>query len=122
MILLEIQAGGETEIFVKRPRVAINATVFAAAIRIQARAEANIRAVIVADDGLAVVLEKLRPWQHIVVRIPIFIRFKLNLLKPVRRIFRRAAMGRNHFLHEHGPILAQEKYRCEENEFKGRQD
>ena len=47
---LEIDSGGEAEIFVRRSRVAINATVLAAAIRIDARLEADIRTVVVGDD------------------------------------------------------------------------
>ena len=44
-----------------RPGVTINAAVLAAAIRIEAGGEADVRTVVAGNDGLAVVLEKLRP-------------------------------------------------------------
>ena len=93
---LEIEPGGKAEIFVRRPGVAINAAVLAAAIRIEAGAETDVRAVVAGDDGLAVVLEKLRARSLrtatiLVVGIPVRVRFELDFLEPVRRIFRRAA-------------------------------
>ena len=54
----------------KRPRVAINAAMLAAAVGIEARLKIKVRAVVAADDGLAVVLEELRFRQDIVIGIP----------------------------------------------------
>ena len=54
----------------RRPRVAIDATVLAAAVGIEARLKIKVRAVVAADDGLAVVFEKLRFRQNIVIGIP----------------------------------------------------
>ena len=61
MILrLEIESGGETEILVRRPRVAINATVLATAIRIDARLESDVRTVVARDEGLRGIAKVLR--------------------------------------------------------------
>ena len=82
----------------KRPRVAIDAAMLAAAIRIEARLKTDVRAVITADDGLAVILEKLRARSGrtaiIVINfgIPVRVRFKMDFLEPVGRIICRAAM------------------------------
>ena len=64
----------------------------AAAIRIHARLEADVRAVVVGDDGFGTVLEKLRARKRVFLRIPILIAFEMDFLKTIRRIFRRAAM------------------------------
>ncbi len=58
---LEIEARAETKIFVGRSRVAVDAAVFASAIRIQRILEADIRAVVPAEDRLAAVVEEHRP-------------------------------------------------------------
>ena len=80
----------------KRPRVAINAAVLAAAIRIEARLKTDVRAVVAADDGLAVVLEKLRAWSRATLRvlfgIPVRVRFEMDFLEPVGWIVLRATM------------------------------
>ena len=64
----------------------------AAAIRIDARLKTDVRAVVAIDDARRPVVVELRPRQRIIVRIPFRIRFEMDLLKPVRRIFRRPAM------------------------------
>src|SRR5207253_1065912 len=46
---LEVQAGGEAEVFMIGPRVAIDATVLAAAVRIDAGVEADVGAVVGGD-------------------------------------------------------------------------
>jgi hypothetical protein len=90
--------GGKAKELVRGPRVAINAAVLAAAIRIEARLKTDVRAVVARDDSLAVVLEKLRARSlrtatiRVIFGIPIFIAFEMDFLEPVRRIFRRAAM------------------------------
>ena len=62
----------------RRARVAIDAAVFAAAIWIHARTETDVRATVLADDTLAMILQKLRARQHVVVGIPFRIRFKVD--------------------------------------------
>jgi hypothetical protein len=47
---LEIEAGREAEVLVRRPREAVSAAVLAAAIRIDAVGEADVRRVIAGDD------------------------------------------------------------------------
>ena len=97
----------------RRPGVTINAAMLAAAIRIEAGCETDIRTVVARDDGPAVVLVKLRAWSLrtgiIVVRIPICVRFEMNFLEPVRRILCRAAMGGNLFLRRHEENLTQSR-------------
>jgi hypothetical protein len=95
---LEIEAGGKAEILMKRSRVAIDAAMLAAAIRIEARLKSDVRAVVVADDGLTVILEKLRARSRrtatiIFLGVPFRVRFKMDFLKPVAWIFCDAAMG-----------------------------
>ncbi len=90
MILLSKSAsrsGEKTEKLVRGPRETINAAMLAAAIRVQAGIETDVRAVVVGDGGLAVIHQKLRAWQDVVIRVPVRVRFKMNFLKPVRRIF-----------------------------------
>ena len=60
----EIEAGGETQIFVSRARVAVDAAVLAPAVRIDAGIEAHVRAVVVRDDGPGGVLEKSGGGSH----------------------------------------------------------
>ena len=52
---LEIEAGAEAQVFVIRPGVAVAAAVGAAAVRIDAVAEADVRAVVLGDDRLRLV-------------------------------------------------------------------
>jgi hypothetical protein len=61
----------------------------------------DVRAVISTDDGLAVILEKLRPRSlrmdtlatiFVSFGIPIFIGLEMDFLKPIGRVIRRAAM------------------------------
>jgi ABC-type thiamin/hydroxymethylpyrimidine transport system permease subunit len=47
---LEIQAGGKTEIFMRRPGVAINTTMLAAAVRIDAGIEADVGTIVKSDE------------------------------------------------------------------------
>ena len=68
---LEIKSRGKTKIFVRGTGVTVNAAMLAAAIRIQARPETNVRTVIVGNGRLAVINKKLRAWQHIFLRIPV---------------------------------------------------
>jgi len=53
---LEIETRREAEVRVARARVTIDAAVFAATIRIDARLKADVGAVICCDDGAAIVL------------------------------------------------------------------
>src|SRR5579862_5391491 len=73
------------------PRITINAAVLAAAVGINARLEANVRAVVRGDDRLAVIAKKLCLQRRILVRVPIHVAFEMNMLEPIRRILRRAA-------------------------------
>ena len=54
----EIQASGESEIFVIRPSEAVDATMFAAPIRINTRRKTHIRTVVVINDGPRVVFQQ----------------------------------------------------------------
>ena len=65
----------------------------ASAIRVHAGFEANIRTVVVTDDGAGVVLEKLGGGQSFVFGVPIQIPFQLNLFEAVSRIASRATTG-----------------------------
>src|SRR5258706_14579887 len=77
----------------ERPRVAVNAPVFAAAIRIDAGLEPDIRTVIVSNNSARAVAKELCAWQRIVFRVPIRVRLEMNLFETVRRIASGAAMG-----------------------------
>src|SRR5205823_2332546 len=90
---LEIQSGRKTEILVERSRVAVDATVFATAIGIDAGLEADVRTVVVRDNRAGAIAEKLGARQRIVLRVPIRIRLDMNFLEAVRRVVRSAAMG-----------------------------
>ena len=71
------------------PRETVNATMLATAIGIDARIEADVRAVVVIDDLLRGIAQKDRARRNILLRIPINIAFDENLLKPVRGVMRR---------------------------------
>src|SRR5262245_57869454 len=58
----------------------------AAAVRIDAGAEANVRAVVVIDDAARAVLEKLRGGRRIFHRVPIRVPFDPNFLEAIGRI------------------------------------
>src|SRR5256885_13249952 len=68
------------------PRVTIDAAVLTTAVRIHARLEANVRAVVITDDRAGSVPKELRSRQRIFLRIPILIGFQINLFEPVGRI------------------------------------
>jgi hypothetical protein len=53
---LEVAARAEAQVFVRRPRVAVGAAVEATPVRIDAEAEPEIRAVVLGEDALALVL------------------------------------------------------------------
>ena len=92
--------------------VTVNATVLATAIRIQARREADVRAVIVSNDRFAVVDVKLRARQHVFFGIPVSVRFEMDFLEAIRRILRRAAMGGDDLLGLHMTNLAWKASPC----------
>ena len=50
----KIQAGGEAEVFMRRPRVAVDAPVLAAAIRVDRLVEMDVGRVVARDDALRV--------------------------------------------------------------------
>ena len=89
----EIKAGRESKVLMERPRVAVNAAVLAAAVRIDAGFEAHVRAVVVSDNGAGGVLEKLRARQRILFGIPVGVGFEVDFLEPVGRIAGGAAAG-----------------------------
>lgn len=92
----------------KWPGVTINTTMLAAAIRIDARLEAHVRAVVVGDDGTGMVLEKQRAWQRVFLRIPIRVAFEMDRLEAVGGIARRAAGGNGiRFAEGHADRIAQ---------------
>ena len=90
---LEVQAGGESEIFVKRPRIAINAAVLAAAVRIDAGFESDIRAVVVRNDRGRPIAEKLGARKRIILRIPIRVGLQMDFFEAVGRVGFRSAVG-----------------------------
>src|SRR5207244_4459743 len=57
---LEVQTCGKTQVFVRRPRVTVNAAMLTAAVRIDTGREADVRAVVVRNDGARRVLQELR--------------------------------------------------------------
>ena len=67
-------------------RVTIDATMLAPAVSVDARFEADVRTVVVADDRARPVAEELRLWVWIILRIPVRVRFEMQLFEPVRRI------------------------------------
>ena len=77
----------------RRTRVAIDAPVLATAIWIDTGLETDVRAVVVRNDCLRVISEKLRSEQRLILFRPFRIRFNVDFLEPVRRILRRAASG-----------------------------
>ena len=77
----------------ERSRVAVDATVFATAIGIDAGLEADVRTVVVRDNRAGAIAEKLGARQGIVLRVPIRIRLDMNFLEAVRRVVRGAAMS-----------------------------
>jgi hypothetical protein len=91
---LEIQPGGKSKILVRVPRVTIGATMLAAAIRVDARAEGNVRAVVVSDDGRGSIAQEQRPHRRIVRRIPIGIALQRDFLKATGRIGDRTPAAR----------------------------
>ena len=74
--------------------VAIDATVLAAAIRIDAGLEAHVRTVVVVDDGVGMVFEELRLRRWFVRVAPVRVAFERDLFKAVWRVFRRAARAK----------------------------
>src|SRR5664280_1134122 len=70
----------------KWPRVAVDASMFAATVRVDAGFKSNIRAVVMGDNGPAMVFEELRVRKRVLLRIPVDIAFEDDLLEPVRRI------------------------------------
>ena len=57
---LEIESGRKPEIFVRWPRITIDAAMLATAIRIEARFESDIRTVVARDDRFRAVAKILR--------------------------------------------------------------
>jgi hypothetical protein len=62
-----------------------------ATIGIDAGAEGNIRAVVVGDDGLGMVTEKLGARSGIVLGVPINIAFECKVLEAIGRVAASAA-------------------------------
>src|SRR4051812_30553157 len=77
----------------RRPRVTVNATMLASAIRIDAVLESDVGAVVVRDDRARRVAKEFRRWRdRQLVRIEIVeLRFEVDRLESIRRIARRAA-------------------------------
>src|SRR5436190_547640 len=85
-LALEIKPRRETQILVRRSGVAIDATVFATAIRINARAKAHVGTLVVGNDSTRAVAEELCRRRRIFLRVPIRIALEMDLLEPVGRI------------------------------------
>ena len=69
-----------------RTGVTVDASVLAAAIRIDAEFKSHVRTIVVADDRFAVVLEKLRGGSGILGGIISLLPLEPNLLESVRGI------------------------------------
>src|ERR1019366_6130600 len=61
-----IQTRGESQVFMRRPGIAVNATMLAATIRIDARVKTDIGAVIVRQDGSGGIAEEQRTGSRVV--------------------------------------------------------
>ena len=78
----------------RRARVTINASVLAAAVRIDRVREAHVRAIVLCDDRAAGIAKVLRRWRdiRIVFRAAMLrLRIENDRIKSIRRILRRAA-------------------------------
>src|SRR6185503_16074607 len=82
---LEVEARGKAEVFVRRPRVTVDAAVLAAAIRIDAGFEADVRTVVGGDDRSRRIAEVDRLRQTLVA-LGVIVDDVFELLKTVLRI------------------------------------
>src|SRR5206468_11242402 len=97
--------GGQTEILMSGPGIAVDATVLAAAVRIDAGFKADIGAVVIGNDGATSVFQELRGWRgRGIIPFPTLVRrrriirigFVADGLKSVGGIFRcPSAMNRH---------------------------
>ncbi len=85
----------------KWPGITVDAAVLAAAIRIDAGVETDVRAVVVGDQRAGAVLEELRARQRVFLRVPIGIRFEVDFLEAVGGIAARAATWIRFMRHRH---------------------
>jgi len=90
----EIEAGRETEVFVERAGVAVDAAVLAAAIGIDAGFESDVGAVVVSDDGAGAVFKELGARGRVFFGVPVGIGFEVEFLEAIGRIAGCAAGGR----------------------------
>ena len=74
-----------------RPREAIRAAVLTTAIHINARVEADIRAVVVSNDRLGGVLDNLCSGQGILLRVPIDLALVGDFIETIGRVDRRTS-------------------------------
>src|SRR5581483_1577078 len=85
---LEVETGRHSEILVRRAREAVDAAVLATAIGIDARFEADVRAVVVGDDRADRIAEIDRPRRAVVAFViliaDVFQRLELVLRIPAR--------------------------------------
>jgi hypothetical protein len=77
----------------KWPRIAINAAVLAAAVRIDAGFEADIGAVVVRNNRGRPIAQKLGARKRIILRIPIRVGLQMDFFEAVGRVGFRAAVG-----------------------------
>src|SRR5687767_6580026 len=89
-----------------RACVTVNASVLAAAIRVDTRRETDIRTVVVSDDRGGLVPEYLRLRRDIFSGVEIGIALQMNLHEPIGRIHRRPASA-DHTLVLHQSSLQQ---------------
>src|SRR5438067_1334276 len=117
-LALEIQPGRQPEIFMGGPRETIDAAMLATAVRIYARLEPDVRAVVPRDDRFRLVAKELRlaprPLFFFAGRIDLdhvrIAEIDMQLFKPVRRIPGSASSmdrrrGRGRFLHDRDKLL-----------------
>src|SRR5258708_31054494 len=78
----------------KGPGVAVDAAMLAAAVGVDTRVEADVRTLIISDDGARAVFEELGARQGILFRVPIGIGFEMDFLEAVGRVAGRPARGR----------------------------
>src|SRR5206468_299881 len=88
---LEVEARGEAQVLVRRPREAVDAAVLAAAVGIEARLERHVGAVVARDDRARGVAQKSRARVGALVVGRVGVGDVVDLLEAVGRVLGRAS-------------------------------